>query len=180
MVIRRQIQYFFQNPYASLDPRRSIGDSIAAPLREFEPLTCTELRQRVASALDQIALPAATADQYPPHQLSGGQRQRAAIARALIVNPTLLVCDEVTSALDVSVQAVIVKLLDKLQRERGISILFVTHNLALVRSIAQQVAVMQDGRIIEFGSVGQVLLQSLAVETNRLMQDTPRFHASRT
>ena len=177
--IRRQIQYVFQNPYASLNPRRSIGDSIAAPLREFEPLTRTELRQRVASALDQVALPAAAADQYP-HHLSGGQRQRAAIARALIVDPTLLVCDEVTSALDVSVQAVIVELLDKLQRERGLSILFVTHNLALVRSIAQQVAVMQNGRIVEYGSVGQVLLQPLAAETNRLMQDTPRFHASRT
>jgi peptide/nickel transport system ATP-binding protein len=176
--VRRQIQYIFQNPYASLNPRRSVGESIAAPLREFEPLTRQKLRQRVTAALDQVALPVAVADQYP-HHLSGGQRQRAAIARALILEPALLICDEVTSSLDVSVQAVIVELLGKLQRERGLSMLFVTHNLPLVRSIAQQVAVMQGGCIVEFGPVGQVLSQPHAAETNRLLRDAPKFRTGR-
>jgi peptide/nickel transport system ATP-binding protein len=172
--IRRRIQYIFQNPYASLNPRRTIGQSIAVALQEFEPVSGATARERVAAALERVALPAASAGRYP-HQLSGGQRQRAAIARALIVEPELLICDEVTSALDVSVQAVIVELLDELQRERGLAMLFVTHNLALVRSIAQYVAVMQGGRIVELGSVGQVLDQPKAAETHRLLQDAPRF-----
>ncbi len=176
--VRRRIQYIFQNPYASLNPRRSIGDSIAAPLLEFETLPREKLRQKVAWVLDQVALSAAVADQFP-HHLSGGQRQRAAIARALIVEPALLICDEVTSALDVSVQAVIVALLDKLQKERGLAMMFVTHNLALVRSIAQQVAVMQSGKIVELGPVGQVLAQPRTAETNRLLQDAPRFGGAR-
>jgi peptide/nickel transport system ATP-binding protein len=171
---RRQIQYIFQNPYASLNPRRSIGEAIAAPLREFESVSNEEVRRRVEEALDQVALSRRAAQQYP-HHLSGGQRQRAAIARALIVNPTLLVCDEVTSALDVSIQAVIVELLDRLQQERGISMLFVTHNLPLIRSVAQQVAVMQSGRIVELGAVKDVLAGPKSAETTRLIQDAPHF-----
>ena len=176
--LRRRIQYIFQNPYASLNPRRSIGESIAAPLREFESFSRKELRRRIAAVLDQVALPAGTADQLPQH-LSGGQRQRAAIARALILEPALLICDEVTSALDVSVQAVIVELLGNLQREQNLAMLFVTHNLALVRSIAQQVAVMRDGAIVEIGGVDQILSQPQAAETTRLLQDAPRFHTGR-
>lgn len=171
---RRQIQYIFQNPYASLNPRRSIGEAIAAPLREFESVSKEEARRRVDEALDQVALSRRAAQQYP-HHLSGGQRQRAAIARALIVNPALLICDEVTSALDVSIQAVIVELLDRLQRERGISMLFVTHNLPLIRSVAQQVAVMQSGRIVELGAVKDVLAGPKSAETTRLIQDAPHF-----
>ncbi len=171
---RRQIQYIFQNPYASLNPRRSIGEAIAAPLREFVSVSNEEVRRRVEEVLDQVALSRRAAQQYP-HHLSGGQRQRAAIARALIVNPTLLVCDEVTSALDVSIQAVIVELLDRLQQERGISMLFVTHNLPLIRSVAQQVAVMQSGRIVELGAVKDVLSRPKAAETTRLIQDAPHF-----
>jgi peptide/nickel transport system ATP-binding protein len=172
--VRRQIQYICQNPYASLNPRRSIGEAIAFPLRAFEDVSHQEVRRRVDEALDQVALPRRAALQYP-HHLSGGQRQRAAIARALIVNPTLLVCDEVTSALDVSIQAVIVELLDRLQRERGISMLFVTHNLPLIRSVAQQVAVMQSGRIVELGAVKDVLQRPQAAETTRLVKDAPHF-----
>ena len=126
------------------------------------------------AALDQVALPASAAERYP-HQLSGGQRQRAAIARALIAVPDLLICDEVTSSLDVSVQAVIVELLGQLQRDRSLAMLFVTHNLALVRSIAQQVAVMQAGRIVEHGTVAEILDRPRSAETRRLLQDSPRF-----
>jgi peptide/nickel transport system ATP-binding protein len=171
---RRRIQYIFQNPYASLNPRRRIGPSIAVALDEFESLGRGEVERRVRAALDQVALPASVAERYP-QQLSGGQRQRAAIARALVAEPQLLVCDEVTSSLDVSVQAVIVELLAELQRERGLAMLFVTHNLALVRSIAGRVAVMQAGRIVELGATEQVLDRPRAEETVRLLQDTPRF-----
>ena len=175
--LRRRIQYIFQNPYASLNPRRSIGQSIAIALAEFEPLRGAEADRRVTAALESVALPAAAADRFP-HQLSGGQRQRAAIARALILEPELLICDEVTSALDVSVQAVIVELLAELQRERGLAMLFVTHNLPLVRSIAQEVAVMQGGRIVEQGAVDRVLEMPAAAETRRLLEDAPRFAAA--
>jgi len=176
---RRRIQYIFQNPYASLNPRRRIGRSIAVALGEFESLGRGETERRVRTALEQVALPARMAERYP-HQLSGGQRQRAAIARALIAEPGLLICDEVTSSLDVSVQAVIVELLAELQRERGLAMLFVTHNLALVRSIAAEVAVMQAGRIVELGAVEQMLDRPQAAETRRLLQDTPRFEQALT
>ena len=174
--LRRRIQYIFQNPYASLNPRRSIGRSIAIALAEFEQVRGAEAERRVAAALESVALPAAAAGRFP-HQLSGGQRQRAAIARALILEPELLICDEVTSALDVSVQAVIVELLAELQRERGLAMLFVTHNLPLVRSIAQEVAVMQGGRIVEQGTVDRVLDKPVAAETRRLLEHAPRFAA---
>jgi peptide/nickel transport system ATP-binding protein len=170
----RRIQYVFQNPYGSLNPRRSVGASLAAPLRRFERLSWADARRRVLAALEQVSLPASAADRLP-HQMSGGQRQRAAIARALIVDPDCLICDEITSALDVSVQAVITELLARLQRERGLSLLFVTHNLAVVRGLAQRVAVMQQGRIVEIGPTAQVLGAPQAAETRRLMQDTPRF-----
>lgn len=176
-IMRRRIQYIFQNPYASLNPRRSIGQSIAIALQTFESLGQTELRRRIAEVVDQVALPASAIDRRPL-ELSGGQLQRAAIARALIVTPDLLICDEVTSALDVSVQAVIVSLLRDLQRERGLSMLFITHNLALVRSIAQSVVVMQAGQIIEAGAVGQVLDNPSAEATRRLLADVPRFAAA--
>jgi peptide/nickel transport system ATP-binding protein len=172
--VRRKVQYIFQNPYASLNPRRTIGQSIAATLSILEPVSRAECRERVAAVLRRVALPAATADRYP-HQLSGGQRQRAAIARALIVNPTLLICDEVTSSLDVSIQAVIIELIDGLKREQGLSLLFVTHNLALVSSIAEKVAVLMAGQIVEMGKTAQVLGDSVSPETRKLLQDTPRL-----
>jgi peptide/nickel transport system ATP-binding protein len=125
-----------------------------------------------------VALPAGMAQRYP-NELSGGQRQRVAIARALLAEPELLICDEVTSALDVSVQAVIIELLTELQRQQGLSLVFVTHNLALVRNIAQTVAVLQSGRIVEYGEVGQVLDAPKADETRRLLQDAPRWAAER-
>jgi peptide/nickel transport system ATP-binding protein len=127
--------------------------------------------------LERVSLTAAYARRYPD-QLSGGERQRVAIARALICDPDVLVCDEVTSALDVSVQAAIVDLLAGLQRDLGLAMLFVTHNLPLVRSIAQRVAVMQDGRLVEVGTVDGVLAAPRDEYTRRLLSDTPQIESA--
>jgi peptide/nickel transport system ATP-binding protein len=172
--MRQRIQYIFQNPYGSFNPRRSIGASLAIALSQFVRLSSAERRRKILSALDQVSLPASVTDRYP-RDLSGGQRQRAAIARALITDPELLICDEITSALDVSVQAVITELLSDLQRERGLALLFVTHNLAVVRGIAQRVFVMQGGRLVEAGRTDDVMRQPQAEETKRLLRDAPRF-----
>ena len=134
----------------------------------------TQVANRVEEALKAVSLSAAVASRYP-RQLSGGQRQRVAIARALVVRPKLLICDEVTSALDVSVQAVIISLIDKLKREHGLSIMFVTHNLALIESIAEDVLVLAQGRVLERGSVKDVLWRPKSGHTKGLLADTPRF-----
>jgi len=173
---RRHIQYIFQNPYGSFNPRRSIGASLAMALSQFESMTAAEQRSRVQSVLGQVSLPASTAARYP-RDLSGGQRQRAAIARALITDPELLICDEITSALDVSVQAVITELLCRLQRERGLAMLFVTHNLAVVRGITQRICVMQGGDLVEEGVTEEVMRRPRSAETQRLLRDAPRFAA---
>ena len=154
--ILRRVQYVFQNPYTSLNPRKTIGQIVAQPLEQYLRLGYRERSQRAARALADVSLAADFLSRYPD-QLSGGERQRVAIARALVVEPDLLICDEVTSALDVSVQAVIVELLRGLQAERRIAMIFITHNLALVRSIAQSVVVLRDGAVVEAGPVGQVL-----------------------
>jgi peptide/nickel transport system ATP-binding protein len=169
---RRQIQYIFQNPYGSLNPRRTIGQIVAQPLKVFGTARGREADKRVAEMLERVSLTAAYARRYPD-QLSGGERQRVAIARALVCDPAVLICDEVTSALDVSVQAAIVELLGSLQRDLGLSMLFITHNLPLVRSIAQRVAVMSQGSIVELGEVGQVLGHPGQPYTRQLLSDTP-------
>lgn len=151
----RAIQYVFQNPYASLNPRRSVGDSIARPLHLFFDLQAAEIARRVASALTLVALDPAMATRFPA-QLSGGERQRVAVARALAAGPDLLVCDEVTSALDVSVQAAVMELLVGLRQSSRLAMLFVTHNLPLVRVVADRVAVMQNGRIVESGTTPDI------------------------
>jgi peptide/nickel transport system ATP-binding protein len=174
---RRMIQYVFQNPYGSLNPRRTIGHIIRQPLEIFGRLKGEAADKKVAEMLDRVALTAAYADRFPD-QLSGGERQRVAIARALVCEPSVLVCDEVTSALDVSVQAAIVELLASLQRDLGLSMLFVTHNLPLVRSIAQRVAVMSEGRIVELGSVEQILESPVNPYTKRLLSDTPSLEVA--
>jgi peptide/nickel transport system ATP-binding protein len=174
---RRTIQYVFQNPYGSLNPRRTIGHIIRQPLEVFGKSTGAETDRKVDEMLDRVSLTASYADRYP-EQLSGGERQRVAIARALICDPSVLVCDEVTSALDVSVQAAIVELLAALQRDLGLAMLFVTHNLPLVRSIAQRVAVMSEGSIIELGDVDQVLGAPKDAYTKRLLSDTPSLEVA--
>jgi peptide/nickel transport system ATP-binding protein len=170
----RRVQYVFQNPYASLNPRQTIGHSLTIAARHLRPESAEALRSEILDVLAAVGLPPHFADLHPG-QLSGGQRQRAAIARGLICRPDLLICDEVTSALDVSIQATIVELLTGLRESRKLSILFVAHNIGLVRSIAQDVAVMQSGAIVESGTVETVLSAPKAPETKRLMRDAPRF-----
>jgi len=172
--LRKRVQYIFQNPYSSLNPEHTIGRSIQTVISLFEKVSRKEMADRVSDALGQVSLPSEIADRYP-RELSGGQRQRAAIARALAAQPELLICDEITSALDVSVQARVVELLQDLQRKKGLSMLFVTHNLPLVANIAQQILVMQGGNIVEGGNASDVLDQHKAEETRRLLRDTPDF-----
>ena len=177
--VLRRVQYVFQNPYTSLNPRKTIGQIVAQPLEQYLRLGYRERSQRTARALADVSLSAGFLSRYPD-ELSGGERQRVAIARALVVEPDLLVCDEVTSALDVSVQAVIVELLRGLQSEHRIAMIFITHNLALVRSIAQSVVVLRDGAVVESGPVGQVLDRPADPYTARLMQDVPKLAGAGT
>jgi peptide/nickel transport system ATP-binding protein len=175
--VRREIQYIFQNPYGSLNPRKTIGETIRQPMDIFGIASGRDADRRVGEMLEQVSLSASYARRYPD-QLSGGERQRVAIARALVCNPSVLVCDEVTSALDVSVQAAIVELLGRLQRELGLSMLFVTHNLPLVRSIAQRVAVMSAGRIVELGETARVLADPQQAYTKQLLANTPSLETA--
>ncbi len=170
----RRIQYVSQNPYLALNPRRTVGQIVEQPLAHFEKLPAGERQDRVVSALTAAALHESFVDLYPD-QLSGGERQRVAIARALILEPDLLVCDEVTSALDVSVQAAIVELLRGLQAERGLSLIFITHNLPLVRSIADHVVVMNGGTLCERGTVAEVLQAPKDAYTMQLLADVPKL-----
>jgi peptide/nickel transport system ATP-binding protein len=174
---RRRIQYIFQNPYGSLNPRRTIGQIIEQPLKVFGIASGREASNLVAEMLERVSMTASYASRYPD-QLSGGERQRVAIARALVCDPTVLICDEVTSALDVSVQAAIVELLGNLQRDLGLSMLFITHNLPLVRSIAQRVAVLHQGTVSELGDVGLVLTDPSQPYTRQLLSDTPSLETA--
>jgi peptide/nickel transport system ATP-binding protein len=174
---RKEIQYIFQNPYASLNPRRTIGQTIGRQLQLFYPGSRAETGRRVAECLERVALASSAAGRYPD-QLSGGERQRVAIARALAAQPSVLICDEVTSALDVSVQAAIIELLGELRREMGLSMLFITHDLALIRTIADRVAVMNQGRIVEQGSVDAILTAPSADYTRELLANTPSIEVA--
>jgi microcin C transport system ATP-binding protein len=149
---RARAQIVFQDPYGSLSPRLTVGDIVAEGLRVHEKtLSAAECDARVATALEEVGLPANAAARYP-HEFSGGQRQRIAIARAIILHPRFVVLDEPTSALDMSVQAQIVTLLRQLQRERGLGYLFISHDLRVVRALAHHVVVMRQGRIVEQGA----------------------------
>jgi peptide/nickel transport system ATP-binding protein len=174
---RREIQYVFQSPYSSLNPRKTIGQIVGQPLRLFFDLPRSEAHSRIVHALERVQLTSSVVDRYP-HQLSGGERQRVAIARALVSEPAMLICDEICSALDVSVQAAIVDLIAELQRDMQLGLLFVTHNLALIRTIANDVAVMSGGRIVEYGPVERVLEEPEADYTRRLLADTPSLEAA--
>ena len=166
----RSLQYVFQNPYTSLNPRKTVGRLIEQPLRQLFKLSASEREQRVVAALRDSALNEDYLNRYPD-QLSGGERQRVAIARALVVEPKLLVCDEVTSALDVSVQAAIVELLHRLKIERGLTLVLITHNLALVRSLADDVVILRDGQVVEQGQ--EVLDSPKSEYALQLLADVP-------
>jgi peptide/nickel transport system ATP-binding protein len=153
--VAQTIQPIFQDPYSSLNPRKSVGAIVRLPLQVHRPIPRSEWDKRVRQMLDLVGLPARAFDAYP-NQLSGGQRQRVAIARALITRPQVIVCDEPTSALDVSVQAQILNLLLDLQREFGLSYLFISHNMAVVEHLATTVAVMYLGRIVEQNDVAAI------------------------
>jgi peptide/nickel transport system ATP-binding protein len=158
--LRRRMQIVFQDPYSSLDPRQTIGSALMEPLRLHGIARGAAGRDRAAALLEEVGLPANALDRYP-HEFSGGQRQRIGIARALTVEPELIVADEPVSALDVSVQAQVLLLLRDLQKRRGLSFLFVSHDLSVVRWFCDRVAVMYLGRIIEEGPVGRVLAEPL-------------------
>jgi peptide/nickel transport system ATP-binding protein len=169
---RRAIQIVFQNPYDSLNPRRSVEDAIAWPMRSLRGLGVRATRSEVALMLERVRLPAGLARRYPG-ELSGGERQRVAIARALAASPRLLVCDEVTSALDVSIQAAVLDLLAELRRELDVSLLFISHDLGVVASVADRVLVLEDGLICEEGAVRSVLSAPQSAYTARLVAAAP-------
>ncbi len=172
---RRAVQIIFQDPFASLNPRMRVAELLEEGLAALQPETSSdERRERVLRIAEQVGLRAEALERYP-HEFSGGQRQRIAIARALAVQPRLIVCDEPTSALDVSVQAQILNLLRDLQRELGVSYLFITHNIAVVEYIADRVAVMRGGMIVEQGACADVLLRPQHDYTRALLASVPRI-----
>lgn len=175
--VRRLAQIVFQDPFASLDPRMTVEESIAEGLVSMEHLTVKQRHRRVCELLQAVGLTQEACERLP-HEFSGGQRQRIAIARALAVNPKVIICDEPTSALDVSVQAQILNLMRALQRDRGVSYLFITHNFAVVEYIADRVAVMQKGKIVEQGTAKEVLSRPKTTYARELLQAVPRLRLS--
>lgn len=174
---RREIQYIFQSPYNSLNPRKTVGEILEGPLKLFCDFNRTDRLQRITETLTAVSLDSSFINKFP-HQLSGGQRQRVSLGRALVVEPTLLICDEITSALDVSVQAAILAEIRALQAKRDLSLLFITHDLGVVRNIAQEVIVLEGGVIVESGSADAVLDTPHHPYTQRLLADLPALRAS--
>ena len=173
--LRRRMQLIFQDPYGSLDPRRRVGAQIADGLRIHALVPAAEVDLRVRALLEQVGLPAEHAARYP-HEFSGGQRQRVAIARALATGPDFLVADEPVSALDVSVQAQVLALLADLRRRLGLAMLFISHDLPVVRHLCDRVVVMYLGRIMEEGPVALVFAQPLHPYTRALLSAAPSLH----
>ncbi|AZP20269.1 ABC transporter ATP-binding protein [Streptomyces aquilus] len=170
--VRPEVQMVFQDPVSSLNPRRSVGESIADPLRARGERDETRIRGRVTELLERVGLEGAHYDRYP-HEFSGGQRQRVGIARALAADPRVIVCDEPVSALDVTTQAQVVALLGELQRELGLALVFVAHDLAVVRQVSDRVAVMRQGRIVESGPADEVYDNPQDPYTQQLLAAVP-------
>jgi peptide/nickel transport system ATP-binding protein len=169
---RRRLQIVFQNPFESLNPRQSVAAQVSWPARALRRCSRAESQAEVTRLLERVRLPGRTARRYPP-ELSGGERQRVAIARALAAQPDLLVCDEITSALDVSVQAAVLELLNELQNDLGLALLFITHDLGVVGSVADAVLVLERGAVVETGGVDTVLRAPAAGYTRRLIEAAP-------
>ena len=172
--LRQKMQVVFQDPYASLNPRRTIFQTVSDPLRQMGMRDRREIKRRVEETLSQVGLGAAFMQRHP-HELSGGQRQRVAIARAIVTRPKLIVCDEPISSLDISIQAQVINLLRRLQTELGIAYLFITHNFGVVEYLADRIAVMEGGRIIELGQADAVLHAPRQDMTRRLLAAVPRL-----
>jgi peptide/nickel transport system ATP-binding protein len=174
---RRNFQMVFQDPYSSLDPRMTVAHTVAEPLEQLDHLPRGERRERAAAMLDAVGLNArqhdGDLDKYP-HEFSGGQRQRIAIARALVTQPKLIVADEPVSALDVSVQAQVLNLMQDLQERFGLAYLFISHDLAVVDLVCDDLIVLQHGRIVERGATDDVLNAPKEAYTRRLIEAVPR------
>jgi peptide/nickel transport system ATP-binding protein len=176
--LRRRMQMIFQDPFASLNPRWKVLDIVAEPIREHGLVTdADEQRAKVGELLASVGLAAADAEKFP-HQFSGGQRQRISIARALATQPEFLVCDEPTSALDVSVQAQVLNIMKDLQRQRGLTYLFISHNLAVVRHVSDQVGVMYLGRLVELADKADLFSQPRHPYTRMLLDAIPDIQMS--
>ncbi len=180
--MRKRMQMIFQDPYASLNPRWKVADIVGEPLKEHGLIGQTgdpkrELKERVIELLQSVGLAAADVEKFP-HQFSGGQRQRISIARALATQPEFLVCDEPTSALDVSVQAQVLNIMKDLQRQRGLTYLFISHNLAVVRHVSDQVGVMYLGRVVELADKAELFARPRHPYTRMLLDAIPDIHMS--
>ena len=171
---RRHLQMVFQDPLSSLNPRMTVEDAVSEPLRIFEPrLSAADMRERVSAALVRVGLEPQAAPRYP-HEFSGGQCQRIGIARATILNPKLLICDEAVSSLDVSIQGQIVNLLRDLQREMGMAMLFISHNLAVVRHVSHRIMVIRAGELVEMAPADTLFSAPAHPYTRALLAAVPR------
>ena len=176
--LRRDMQIIFQDPFGSLDPRMRVADIVAEPLIIHEKLGAAARRARVAELLKAVGLDVSAAFRFP-HEFSGGQRQRIGIARALALRPKFIVADEAVSALDVSVGAQIVNLLAQLQREFGLTYLFISHSMPVVRYLATRIAVLYRGRLVEIGDTDQIVMRPAHPYTRTLLEATPELSISR-
>ena len=169
---RRDFQMIFQDPYSSLNPRMTVFDTLAEAMQAHRAIPRRELRPRVLTLMEQVGLLSGATDKYP-HEFSGGQRQRVAIARALAVEPKLLIADEPVSALDVSIQAQIINLIARIRREMNLTLIFISHDLSVVRHLVDRVAVMYLGRLVELGSPEEVLCHPQHPYTRALLSAVP-------